>query len=353
MGPEKKEGAGTLNGLETSSPLRGFLGVLLLNALLAFPILYQSYKHYDPELTPWDVNAYMTLVEHPGEFEPPFRFRFLAPLAVRAMRILPGYDVAVDFTEDPRVKKDYFHFSLFNFAVTVLTSGLLFVHLRARLRPAYAYLGSVLYLFSFYSVVTNIIPMGDTVCQLAIIACILLYERDKPVWFALACLIGVFAKETLIIVLGIWILIQSLTDRRRLWYLLYALPAALAYFAATRLSPSETEFNYYRPGFVLDRVFRVFMPSTWDASLFFHVFVAQAPLLLALTAYAWLKGFHKREGLSMNPELLIFPLLIWLGITLDLGNSTGRVAFMGFPALIYFEAMVVQAWVSGTRAGHR
>jgi hypothetical protein len=166
--------------------LRTFLGVVLVNALLAFPILYQSYKHYDAKLTPWDVNAYMTMVENPGDFEPPFRYRFLAPAVVKAMRILPGYDVQVAFTEDPGVKKDYFHFSLLNFGITALVSGMVFLYLGRRLRPAYAYLGSLFYLLSFYTVVTNVIPMADTSCHLAIMGCILLFESEKPFWFALA-----------------------------------------------------------------------------------------------------------------------------------------------------------------------
>ena len=84
-----------------ANPWRAFLGAVLLNALLAFPLLYQSYKHYDAGLTPWDVGAYMEMVERPGDFEPPFRYRVLAPALVKAMRILPGYDIPVDFTDDP------------------------------------------------------------------------------------------------------------------------------------------------------------------------------------------------------------------------------------------------------------
>jgi hypothetical protein len=327
--------------------------VFILNAVLFFPILYQSYKHYDPLLTPWDVGAYMSMVEDPGAFEPPFRYRLLAPLAVRAMRVLPGYPIAVDFTEDEAVKRDFFHFSLLNAFITLLVSALLFAHLRKRLEEPFAYLGSVLYLFSFYCVVTNIIPMGDTSCHLAIMAAVMFFEAGRPVWFALTCLVGVFSKETMLIVMGLWVALNGWKDRRRLLYLLYLLPGAIAYIAATRIWPAESEFAYYSPAFLLRRVFSLFNPAEYDASFLFHVYLAQLPLLAALAAWLWLRIGKPGAAPRPNPELLIFPFLIWLGMTMDIDNSVGRVAFMAFPAIVLFEAMVAQAivkalWGSGS-----
>jgi hypothetical protein len=291
------------------------------------------------------------MVEKPGQYEPPFRYRCLAPIIVRAMRALPGYNVEVDYTGDPVEKKDYFHFTLLNYAMTILISGLLFLYLKEKLGPLYAYAGSLLYLFSFYTVVINYIPMGDTACQLAVMVCVLLIERRKPFWFTLACLIGVFAKETLLVVMIPWIFSQALGNRdwRRLRYLLYMLPGALAYLAATRMFPAKAGYDYYTPGFVLRRVFEVFLPSTWNASLVFHVLVAQTPLWAAFGLYFWMKRNWKTPLPRLNPELLVFPFLIWLGIAIDINNSTGRVSALSFPALILFQAGVVKAWVDGFR----
>lgn len=329
-----------------------FAGVLLLNALLAYPILFLVYKHFNPVLTPMDIYEYAAMVDKgPGAVEPPFRYRVLAPLAVRAMRPLPGYDIPVAFSQDPAARKDFFHFLVLDFALVILASALLFVHLQGKVRPGFAYLGSLLYLFSFYTVVTNVIPMADAACHAAIIGCILLFERDRPVWFALACLAGVFAKETLLLVLFPWIALQGAGrgDRRRLLYLLYALPAALAYFAATRLFPSASSFAYYEPGFLLGNLLNAFNPGRYDGSMVFHILLAHLPLLAALAAYAWLRFSRKAAAPPFGRELAVFFFLVWLGMTMDLGNNTGRVAFMAFPALILFEARMLEALASSRR----
>ncbi len=329
----------SLSGISVPKPVL----VFILNALLFFPACYQSYKHFDPRLTPWDVGAYMSMVENPGGFEPPFRYRIVAPLIVKAMRALPGYGIEVAFSGDAAVKKDFFHFIVLNAGITLLVSVLLFMHLRKRLAEPFAYLGSLLYLFSFYSVVTNIIPMGDTSCHLAIIAGILLFESGKPAAFALTCLIGAFTKETFLIIIALWVVLNAWDRRRKFFYLAYMLPGIAAYLAATRIWPAETEFGYYRPGFLLHRTLSLFSPQEYNASFLFHVYLSQTPLLLALAVWLWMRLDARRERFHINRELLIFPFLIWLGMAMDIGNSTGRVAFMAFPALIFFEAKVIQA----------
>ena len=331
---------------KTSPGLKAFLAVCLLNGLLFFPILYQSYKHYDTRLTPWDVGAYMSLVDKPGEFEPPFRFRIIAPWLTRLMRAAPAYDIEINFTEDPASKRDFFHFSILNAAFCVAVSAMLFLYLTKAMQARWAYLGSLLYLFSFYGVVTDIIPMTDTSCHFFIMAAILLFQARKPWAFALACLFGVFSKETMLIVLGGWIAIGSLKDRGVLRYLAYMLPAAAAYYAATRIWPAETEFNYYQPGFLEGRLFRAFNPREYNGSFIFHVFLSQAPFLLAIAAYAILKAKGALRDMRFVPEVWLFPFLIWLGMTLDLGNSTGRVAYMAFPAMVQFQCMVLRAWTA-------
>ena len=329
------------DGLKT---VKLFSGVVFLNALLAFPILYLVYKHYSPVISLMDTNVFMNMVrDGNGAIEPPFHYRVVTAFMVRMMDFLPGYDITIAFTSDPQVKKDYFHFVILNFFTTVATSGLLFLYLRDKLRPAFAYLGSLLYLFSFYSVLVNIIPMSDATCQLAIISCILAMEKKKPVLFALVFLAGAFAKETLFFVLPAWVVLRSFSDRRKLAYLLAALPAVAAYFAVTRLYPAESTERYYQATYLSHNIFNAFNPGYYDRPMVFHVFLSQLPLLFCMLLFIWLKVFRKSGNLVLNPELLIIPFLIWVGGTTGCGNNTGRLLFLAFPAIIHFEAMIVQA----------
>lgn len=321
--------------------LRPFLGVVLLNALLTYPLLFLVYKHFDDQLTPMDIPAYMAMVEAgPSSVEPPYRYRFLPTVVVRAMRSLPAYDIPVAFSGDAAAQEDFFHFILLNSALTLAVSGLVFLWLRPKAGAGPAYLGSLLYLFSFYGILTNLIPMTDAACHLAIMGAILLMERNRPVGFALACLAGAFTKETLFIVLIGWILIQSLSDRRRLRYLAYCLPGLLAYAAAVVLMPGESQSPYYKPGYLIGNLFAAFRPGAYDRHMIFQIFLAHLPLLAALAAFLWLKAAGRARDLFLNRELILFPFLVWLGITMGIGNNSGRVAFMAFPALIEFVVMV-------------
>jgi hypothetical protein len=327
--------------------LKPFLAVFVLNGLLAFPVAYQSYKQYDVHVAAWDVNEYMGMVEHgSAQSVLPFRFRLLSSWVVSAMRPLPGYDVAVDFTTDPALKRDFFHFVLLTSLLSVLVSALLFVHLRRKVPAGYAWMGSMLYLFSFYTVSCGFIPMADAACHLAILSGVMAFERRRPVLLGLICLVGAFAKETSVIVLISWIAAHGLFDRRKLWYLLAVAPALTLYLILHRYFPGPLEYNYYRPGFMITNVFAVFRPSAYGITGLFHVILAQLTLLAAGAAWLWMRlrggSFAGMRVAYGDPALLLIPFLWWLGMTMDLFNNTGRFIFMAFPAIVLFEARVVR-----------
>jgi hypothetical protein len=341
------------------SPLSGlkawkaFAGVLILNALLVFPVLYQTYKHFGETLTPWDIEENLALADRgPGELEAPFRYRVLAPLAVKAMRVLPGYGIEIDFQGDAQAKEDFFHFLVLNFGITVLTSGLLFLYLLRYARPAFAYAGSLLYLFSFYVVAVNYLPMSDAACHLAIMGAVLCFEHRRFWAMALVSLVGVFAKETVLIVMAAWICMSVFSDKRRLVYLAALVPAAAAYIVFTRLSPppavteSITGIEYYEPGYVLRNLAGFLNPALYDRSFLFHTLLANLPFLAAAVAYAGLR--LRGRKIAVNPELAVFFFLLWLGVTLGIGNNAGRVAYMAFPAIVLFKVRVLEA-LGGSR----
>lgn len=334
--------------------LRPFLGVFILNLLLAFPLFYTTYKQYDEKVTPWDTRFYMGIVEHgPASQDPPFRFRILTSLAVTAMRPLPGYDIPIDFSDDPGVKRDFFHFVVLNGFLTVLTSALLFVWLRRRVSAGYAWAGSVMYLFSFYTIICGFIPMADPACHLGILAGVFAFEARKPWLFALACLIVTFAKDAGLITLLAWVLAYSLSDRRNLVYLLWGVPALAAWYAAHKLFPGPLVYTYYSPTFLFGNLFAAFRPSAYGITGLFQVVLAQLPFLVAGAGWLWLRfrGAAVREFLE--PGLLLFPALWWLGMTLDIWTNTGRFIFLAFPVLTLFQVRVMREYARRLGADER
>lgn len=309
-----------------------------------FPVLYQSYKHYSARTSPLDVNVFMTLVDGPGDIDRPFHYRLAVPIVVKLMRVLPVYNINIDYTEDAAVQKDFFHFMALNFGITILSSGLLFIYLLKKVPLGFAYLGSVLYLFSFYTVNVQLLPMSDAACHLVFVSCLLFLEINKPWYFAITCLIGIFTRENVMLVLIPWILLRAITDSGKLKYLVYVLPAIFAYAAANFIFPADSQFNYYKLGFILSHSLDVIRPSTYNPSEIFHIFLPQLPLGISFMGYAYLKMVGNAEGLNLSKELMLFPGLLALGSALGLDNNTGRFVFTAFPILIGFQVEVLHAW---------
>lgn len=319
-----------------------FLGVLAINALLGFAVLYQLYKHYSLEQAPMDVPGYMRMVEQgPEATVPPFRYRVLTPLLVRAMDVLPGYPIPIDFTTDAAMRTTFFHFMALNFLLTVLTSAVLFLYLRRRVSDAAAWAGSLFYLFGFFTVTANLIPMTDAACHLAVVAGVLCFDRNRPVAFLLVALAGAFAKETVLLLLGAWVVVHAAGDWKRLAWLGLLVPGALAYIGLTRLYPAPPVHDFYEPGFVLAGLLRVFSPETYSRTFLFHVGLGYLPLLAAFAGWAWLRG--KGVRVAVDRGLWVFFGLLWLGVAMGIGNNAGRLAFMAFPAVTLFQARVLEA----------
>jgi len=348
-----------------NSSLRAVLAVAVLNALLAFPILYSLYKHYDDAQTPMDTVEFMAMAENgPSAAPSPIRYRLLTPVLVKAMALLPGYNIAVDYTNDAAIQETFFHFLLINFFFTVATSALLFFWLQRRVPTPYAWASSLLYLFSFNVVTANLIPMSDAACHLAIIAALLCLDRAGLASRAALALIGVLgglAKETWFLVLAPWVVLApalgGLAPRLRL--LAWMLPA-LAAFAAVVLWLPQGSADAGAASFVgavgdtylgADAhlrvkngwdTWRVFHLDTYSRSFVFHTVLAHMPFVLALAGWGWLRGRGVR--MILNRTLWIFPALLAFGIALGIDNNAGRLAFMAFPAVALFQAQVLREY---------
>ncbi len=329
--------------------LRLTLAVLVLNALLAYPILFYFYKQFNYREYPMeDIPIYLSMVDQgPAVAQPPFRYRVLVPEVVKAMRVLPGYNVRIDYTEDPVVQKDFFHFMLLNFGLIIAVSGLLFRYLRGRVGTAFAWMGSLLYILSFNSFMGGYVPLSDAGAHLAILVGIILLEKRRPVLLLLLCLFAVFIKETVLLVLIPWIAVHAVGDWKRLWYWAYVAPAGIAYVAVARAFPAASKYMYSNastvldPAIILKNAFLFLSPATYSRQFVFHVGLGNLPLLVALGVFACLR--FKGVKVPVNRGLWVYGFMLWFALTIWSELQTGRVAFMVFPAVILFEVTVFRA----------
>lgn len=329
--------------------LRLTLAVLVLNALLAYPILFYFYKQFNYREYPMeDIPIYLSMADQgPGVAQPPFRYRVIVPEVVKAMRVLPGYGVRIDYTGDPVVQKDFFHFLLLNFALLVGVSALLFHWLRARVGTGFAWMGSLLYCLSFNSFMGGYVPLADAAAHLAILTGIILFEKRRPVLLFLLCLFAVFIKETVLLVLIPWIAVHAVGDWKRLWYWACVAPAGIAYVAVARAFPAASKYMYTNSATVLDpailvkNAFLFLSPSTYTRQFIFHVGLGNLPLLVALGVFAWLR--FRGVKVAVHRNLWVYGFMLWFALTIWSELQTGRVAFMVFPAVILFEVTVFRA----------
>lgn len=264
-------------------------------------------------------------------------------------------------------KKLFFHFLLLNFLFTIAASALLYLWLRRFVNPLPAWAGSLLYLFSFYAVTVNLIPMSDAACHLAIIAAILCLQRPGLVarlTFAIVAIFGALSKEAFFLVMIPWIALRAIGNLREARALLWLLPAFAAFAAMVIWMPQGAGAvaglgaagDVYLGSEANARVqegwdtWRVFYPGTYDRSFVFHTVLANLPLLAAVAGWGWLRTKGVRvpavstvgaTGVAAGRALALVPLLLVFGIALGLGNNAARLAFMAFPAVALFQARVL------------
>ena len=318
--------------------------VLMANILLFSPVAYLFYKTYDPASWPMDTGLYMPLVEDlTQDVGAPHRYRVVTPGLVRCMDPLPGFHTPMNFSQDEAYNRRFFHYLLLNLICIGASSALLYAYLRGHVAPPWAYLGSLLYLTSFYPVVVNLSPTTDGTGHLLMIALILLFEARKDLAFFALVSVAWFTSEKLIVALACWVALRALFERRRLRFLAYFLPGMAGYLAFVFLCPAATHYHYREPGYLLSRVFAFLMPATYNAAFIKHVAIAQAPLIASALAYLWLWMRRRAAPFIPHREMLLFPILLWIGITAGVGNNTGRFVFYAFPAFILFELQTLIA----------
>src|SRR5690606_7524572 len=135
----------------------------------------------------------------------------------------------------------------------------------------------------------------------------------RPAGFLLAAFIGVFAKETVLIVLSMWIIVRAAGDRKRLRWLVLLLPALAGYLALMRLWPAPVAHAFYDPIYVLAGALRLFDPSLYTRSFLFHAVLGHLSLVAAFVAWAWLR-WRRGVRIPVNRELWVFAALLWLGV---------------------------------------
>lgn len=300
-------------------------------AALVYPPI-TKYDLYDPGLggREGDVGLYVRI--HDGvplhEIARPWRYRVLTPWLARAVPdVPPALARYFDVSAEKRVK---FRFGMVNMLGLALT-GLLLVRFGelVGLSFAEALLGSMLFFTSFPVVNFGGTPMVDAWAYAFLLLGLIAAVRGSVAGVLVATLVGLFAKETMMLLVPAILLLPAPRGRRLA--LLGAMLPGLAAYGVFRwgvyaggygqpddpVSSFRSLVEHFRSGPYLAWI-------VWDGGTAFGLLW---PLVLAGVAELRRERDAVLARLAwLVPAVLVVPFLI--------GSNVGRIWFYAFPVVI-------------------
>lgn len=304
-----------------------------------------KYDLYDPGLggREGDVGQYVRIYQGAPlqEVARPFRYRVLTPWLARLVPAVPhGLLRYFDVNEEKQVK---YRFGIVNL-VALAVSGLLMVMLCGSLGFSMreGLLAAFLYYTSFPVINSAGTPMVDAWAHAFLLLGLVAALRGSLPWLSVASLVGMFAKETTLLLVPA-VLVLDAPARSKLTRILVLLPGVLAY-AVFRfvLVPG----GYGAPGDPATAFSNLVWRMNHGPYLLWILFDGGTAfgLLWPLAAYgAWsLRGTSRDPLLRLAwlvPAVLLVPFLI--------GSNIGRIWFYAFPAVIPLAVAGIRRLLEG------
>lgn len=277
-----------------------------------------------------DSRIYVSMFEGKSlkEIPKPFRYRIFVPYFARIIPGPPSFLMWGFELDSAKLVK--FRFGVVNALGLALTAWILFYYCRKfGFEPALSFIGSLLFLTSFYVINYAGIPYVDPFAYFFLMAALHTANLDMKWAYLAIFMIGIFAKETIILAL-IYIMFSDKTARQKVKYILLSLPG-FAFYLIFRFILLPTEFG---DNYTIERIQEVVGKYQNGTGPFIFaiinlVFVFGFAWLLALNGLRILMKLRERKFLSLLPVIpliLITPFLI--------GSDFGRIWFLSFPSIV-------------------
>jgi hypothetical protein len=258
----------------------------------------------------------------------PYRYRILTPIAARVVPFLPASVTQFYEIDEGKVLK--FRFAVVNLLSLALAA--LTLHALARsfgFTPWEGLICGLLFLTSFHVVTFGFVPLVDPMGYLFMILGVWAISRRRLMALLFVCLVGMFAKETTVL-LVLYALLYPDMPSRRLSFALACLPGVAAYLVfRIVISPTNVGFGY-SVAFAVKSFLGALVPSklwifvAFDGGMAFGV-------LWILAAIGWLAIRRDRS----NP-LVAWALIVPFAVLVPflIGSNIGRIWFLAFPVIL-------------------
>ena len=308
------------------------------------PIVYFAVTKFDLEDPATggdhgDVSQYVKMFSGTPleEIRKPFRYRVITPWLARQVPFLP--ESVTQFFDIDSEKVIKFKFGMVNLLGLATTSFFLFRYCRCvSFSPLESILGSYLFLTSFFVVNFGGVPLVDALAYASLMLGIYSLVRGSYGLLFVAFTVGMFAKETTVLVIPAAILIND-SWKSKIIPCLVCLPGLLAY-AIFRLLILPTEFgaNYSLPS-AFAGILSILVPS----ERWLWIFIDGGSAFGILWLFC-LHGFYLIRSDKSSPIYrLSFLVPFILLIPFLLATSIGRIWCLGFPFVIPLSLVSLRA----------
>jgi len=271
----------------------------------------------------------------------PYRYRFVVPVLARYVPLPP--QVLLDYFDLSEDKAMGYRFALINaIGLFVATLGLAFLMAKMHFLIAEQLLGSFLFLTSLVTVVYGTVALVDGasfgVLALGVAAAV---WKKWPA-LGLILLVGMFVKETSVLIAVSAILVQE-TRRDRCIATLACVPGLAAYAVVRFLIlPTSTGFNY-SPSAALYTLTHQFTSVSNLVFIGYNLLFAFGAMLV-LAPIGWV--ITRRVG--NRPQLMNLSWMAGAAIVLPflIQTSFDRVWFLAFPVVIPLTVVTVSSIVT-------
>ena len=317
---------------------------MVIALTVTYSVMYTSLQYYNSENFAGNTDSIVYMALARGEDIETRRSKGARVLSILLVKMLPDPPSAI-FHVRRNVTSEWilkFKFALVNSAFLVGTAWLIWFYLKKLgFSEAAALLGMLLFLTSLSVVYSSTIPMVEASSYFFLALCaVAIAYRNRPL-FAVAFLVGLFAKESVALILPLALLAVS---ERRLSWIGAALPGMVVYLGwrAWGVQSGSGDLGHLDPEHLKSALNSI--PAYLRFSKFMDLF-ASFGLLWVPAFYAMLTGRLTRE---LQRQYLWIAMLFL--VALLVGTGFGRTVFLAFPVVIPGALIGIREFWKSTRA---
>ena len=299
-------------------------------SIVYFPIT--KYDMYDPATggTSGDVAQYVRMYQGVplSEIPKPYRYRVLTPYLARLVPELPH--LVTQYFEIDSEKIIKFKFGIINMIGLAATGFLLFLLCSSlRFSDMESILASYLFFTSFFVVNYGGVPLVDAFAYFFLILGILAALKNWDLLLFLSVGLGMFEKETTVLILIAVILMRD-PLKSKLKKIFLCLPGILAYVVFRLIIlPTDVGFNYSFSS-ALDGILNAMIPNKY----WIYIAIDNGLSFGAI----WILAFHGLFIIRREKDNPLFRLSLLVPIVFIIpfliGSNYGRILFLAFPVII-------------------